>query len=156
MAAGKEFTPHSPEFGQRRIQSECGLFAIYYPGHDVRPLEYRAGSDLQHRAEGAAGMYASNGTEQDIVRNLGTVAVAFQEGRIFQERKAFIDSSPPHIGILHTRYPTSGGSNHLPNIQPMTLDGITLGHHGNLTNAAELREKMMDVPMGGEFPDNDS
>lgn len=156
--AGKEIEsiPQDQEFSLRKYQTDCGLFGGFYPGHDIRPMEYRAGTDLQHRAEGAAGMFASNGEEYDIVRNLGTVAVAFQEGRIFQERKAFTPGKPPYIGILHTRYPTSGGSNHLPNIQPMTVDGITLGHHGNLTNAAELREKMMDVPMGGEFPDNDS
>ncbi len=156
--AGKEFAfiPQDQEHSLRKYQTDCGLFGVYYPGHDARLIGYRAGTDLQHRAEGAAGMYFSNGQEDDIVKNLGTVAVAFQEGRVFQNRDVLFGEKTPYIGVLHTRYPTSGGSNHLPNIQPMQLDGITLGHHGNLTNAAELREKMWDVPMGGKFPDNDS
>ena len=150
--AGKElgYSPSVEQLSLRKIQSDCGLFGVFYPHHDVRPLAYRAGTDLQHRAEGAAGMYASNGGESDTYRNLGTVAVAFQEGR----RLPNIQEA--HIAILHTRYPTAGGSNHIPNIQPMTLDGITLGHHGNLTNATELRSNMRDVAIGGEFPDNDS
>jgi len=149
--AGKEieFIPQNQE-SLRKYQTECGLFGVYYPGYNVRPILYRAGTDLQHRAEGAAGMYVSNGYKQGMVKNLGTVAVAFQEGRNVPEVDA------PHIGILHTRYPTAGGSNHLPNIQPMSLDGITFAHHGNLTNAHELRSKMRDVEIGGLFPDNDS
>lgn len=148
--AGKELVSQYQEIGQRKIQSECGLFAVFYPGHDVRSIAYRAGTDLQHRAEGAAGMYASDGVYSDTVRNLGTVAVAFQEGRLMPAVES------PHLAIIHTRYPTAGGSNHTPNIQPLSIDGITMGHHGNLTNGIELRERMRDIRMGGDFPDNDS
>ena len=149
--AGKEtgIIPHGREFDERKIQSECGLFAIYYPGHDVRKMTYVSGTDLQHRAEGAAGMYVSDGKNADLIRNLGTVGVVFQEGRVMPRVEG-------HIAVLHTRYPTAGSSNHMANIQPLSLDGIILAHHGNLTNAEELRERFPGIEYGEEFPDSDS
>ena len=136
----------------RRIQSECGLFAAFCNPEsvDVRAIGLQAGADLQHRAEGAAGMWISNGKSSDSVRELGTVAVAFQEGRNLPSLEN------AHIVILHSRYPTAGGSNHKPNIQPLSLDGITLGHHGNLTNVQEIADRIGFIPQGENFPDSDS
>jgi len=136
-----------------RIQSECGLFAVYLKDPtdtDVRAISFQAGTDLQHRAEGSAGMWISNGKSSDSVRESGTVAVAFQDGR----NLPFVEN--PHIAFLHTRYPTAGGSNHKPNIQPLFLDGITFGHHGNLTNAQEISDRIGFVHQGESFPDSDS
>lgn len=141
----------NPETG--RIQSECGLFAAFLIDPtiiDIRIPAFQAGTDLQHRAEGAAGMWISNGESSSSVKELGTVAVAFQEGR----NLPFLEN--PHIAILHTRYPTAGGSNHKPNIQPLSLDGITLGHHGNLTNVQQIADRIGFVPQGGNSPDSDS
>ena len=67
-----------------RIQSECGLFGAFIidpTSIDVRAVSLQAGADLQHRAEGAAGMWISNGKSSDSVRELGTIAVAFEDGR---------------------------------------------------------------------------
>ncbi len=138
---------------RERIQSECGLFGIFIidpTSTDVRAVSLQAGADLQHRAEGAAGMWISNGKFSDSVRELGTVAVAFQEGRNLPSVEN------PHIAMLHSRYPTAGGSNHKPNIQPLSLDGITFGHHGNLTNVQEISDRIGFVPQGESSPDSDS
>jgi amidophosphoribosyltransferase len=47
--------------------------------------------------------------------------------------------------IGHTRYSTTGSSN-IVNAQPLTVDcakgRIAIGHNGNLTNAAQLREEL--------------
>lgn len=140
-----------PETG--RIQSECGLFGVYLidpTSRDVRAVSLQAGADLQHRAEGSAGMWISNGESSAVVRELGTVAVAFQEGRNLPSLES------PNIAILHTRFPTAGGSNHKPNIQPLSLGGITLGHHGSLSNAQEIADQIGSFPRGENFPDSDS
>lgn len=146
-------TNTNPHLEADRIQSECGLFGMLIvdpKSSDVRAVAFQAGTDLQHRAEGSAGMWISNGESSASIRELGTIAVAFQEGRTLPSLKN------PHIAILHTRYPTAGGSNHKPNIQPLSLDGITLGHHGNLTNTQEIVNRIGSFPQGESFPDSDS
>ena len=140
-----------------RIQSNCGLFAIVYPEEnpgqmDLRATTLRAGADLQHRAEGGAGYAVFDGTGKgQFVRGLGRIDVAFQDGRLLPK------TPDARIAILHTRYPTAGGSDHLPNIQPLTYEGISLAHHGNLTNAAQVLESIPEgIQIGGQYPDSDS
>ena len=139
-----------------RIQSNCGLFAVIYVGEnsnglDLKSMVLSAGADLQQRAQGAAG-YAvfDGGGKATVIKGLGKIDVAFQEGRLIPS----VEDS--RIAILHTRYATAGGSDHVPNIQPLTLNGLTLAHHGNLTNAEEIRASIGNIPMGENFPDNDS
>lgn len=161
--AGKEsfvsqvFSPETfaaPE--TERIQSNCGLFAVIYNGEnpgqlDLRATALRAGADLQHRAEGGAGYAVFDGTGKgQFVKGKGRIDVAFQDG----ERLPKVDDA--RIAILHTRYPTAGNSDHLPNIQPLTYEGITLAHHGNLTNGETIRDGIDGLQIDGEFPNSDS
>ncbi|MBI2034639.1 MAG: hypothetical protein HYT11_02805 [Candidatus Levybacteria bacterium] len=150
--AGIERSPiYLPE--QREIESECGLSAIYLndPSYgDIRLMSYLASTALQHRAEGAAGMYVANKSQEDAVKELGTVAVAFDEGR----RLPQIDNGK--ISIAHIRYPTSGGTNHKANIQPFFKDGTWFAHHGNLTNARQIEESLGKIKKGDDEPDSDS
>lgn len=138
------------------VFSECGLCAIYLTkkgekeGIDLPSLIYQAASDLQHRAEGAAGMWISSKKEVGYVRELGTVSVAFQEGRHVPRIKN------AKLAMIHTRYPTAGSSDHRGNIQPLYLKDIWLGHHGNLTNAEEVQEKVGNILKGDKYPDSDS
>lgn len=140
----------------KTIRSECGLVSIFLTRKgreekiDIRSLTYKAATDLQHRAEGAAGFWITNGVEQKHLRELGTVAVAFQEGRSLP----FIQDG--FITIAHLRYPTSGSSNHKQNIQPFRNKNLWFGHHGNLTNPEVLEELLPGLQKGGEFPDSDS
>lgn len=139
-----------------RIQSNCGLFAIMnvsnFPGgFDLKAMTLLAGASLQHRAEGGAGYAVFDGKGKgQIIKGLGRIDVAFQDGRLLPE------TPDARIAILHTSYPTAGRPDHLPNKHPLNYERITLAHHGNLTNAQELLNEMPDMEMGGEFPDNDS
>ncbi len=146
----------SPEI-EGRIQSNCGLFAIVYNGEnpgqlDLRAATLRAGADLQHRAEGGAGYAVFDGEGNGkFIKGLGKIDVAFQDGRLIPK------IADERIAILHTRYPTAGGSEHIPNIQPLTYEGISLAHHGNLTNAAQVLESIPEgIQIGGQYPDSDS
>lgn len=151
--AGELISSFIPEVERPKIQSECGMFALVLPnGSDLSlySLAYQGISAQQNRAEGAAGFHVSNGKKFETVKALGTVAVAFQEGRNIPQLEN------PTIALLHTRWPTSGSSRHTENIQPLSLEGITLAHHGNFTNVLEIEEKIGYVPKGGDYPDSDS
>lgn len=138
------------------VINECGLAAVYLTKAgqkeriDLTSLIYQAASDLQHRAEGAAGMWISSKKEVGYVRELGTVAVAFQEGRKVPRIRN------PKLAMVHTRYPTAGSSTLKENIQPLYLDDIWLGHHGNLTNAQAVEESIKPILKGNKYPDSDS
>lgn len=140
----------------REIQSECGLGAVILTrsgiqaGLDVRKILYQMGMDLQHRAQGSAGMVITDGEKFDKVKDFHWVSVVFQQG----QNLPFVEGA--NLGMLHMRYPTAGQSNHRENIQPFGLDGIWFGHHGNLTNVEEIEKKYGPFPKGGDFPDTDS
>lgn len=148
MRESERSTSYSIE--TRSIHSECGLFGVFSEEGNVYEMLYKAGADLQHRAEGAAGMYVSDGIEFDHKKGLGMVSGVFEEGNNFPDLKN------PRIGIIHTRYPTAGSSKHTPNIQPFEVNETVMAHHGNLTNTRELRERLGPIPFGGEYPNSDS
>lgn len=152
----REFSPiHFPE--AREIQSECGLAIVSLTdagikaGLDIRKISFnQIAMPLQHRAQGSAGMMFSNGEEFDKVKGLGWTRDVFEQGHNLP------DVPGARLAFLHTRYPTSGGSNHKENIQPFNLDGVWFGHHGNLTNTDEIEKKHGSLAKGGDFPDSDS
>lgn len=145
----------------REIQSECLEAGIWLTpagieaGLDARKIALQMGMQLQHRAQGAAGMMVTNGERFAVRRGMGWVRVVFEEGRnvpdvkrnygflnpIFQPiAQLVLQPVPPaHVAEIHGRYPTSGGSNHRENIQPFNRDGIWFAHHGNLTNTDEIK-----------------
>lgn len=141
---------------KKETQTECGMFGLYlfdrsfakkYGG--VNKMLYSAGTGLQHRAEGAAGAYASDGITEDCVRELGTVAVALEEGR----RMPNIEN--PHIGIVHTRWASAGRNDRL-NIQPLKLGDVWMGHHGTISNAEHIARAIQNIPRGDGYPNSDT
>lgn len=153
MAREFETSPHNPSGETREAYSECGMFAVFLnDSHvaDAASMTVQGLVALQHRAEGATGIYVSNGTEHEFTKGLGTVAVATDEGR----RLRRVRNAKTAIG--HTRYPTSGTSRSTSNIQPLQKDQLVLAHHGNLINAQEVRDSLDPFPIGGRFPDSDS
>ena len=146
-------TDFLPPVEPREVQSECGLYGAYFlSGHsiDVPEHAYKALLALQHRAEDAAGMVISDGETFQSIRKKGTVNVVFEQG----QRLPHLRSAK--IVIAHTRYPTSGTSDSIHNIQPLNVgDRLWGGHHGNLTNGAEIRDNL-GLVFTPDAPNSDS
>src|ERR671914_2414718 len=115
----------------------CGLFGIRAPKRDVARVTYFGLFALQHRGQESAGIAVSDSGRLTVVRDMGLVAQVFSEDTLHGLRG--------QLAIGHTRYSTTG-STHWSNAQPIVHHGrartIALGHNGNLTNAAELREEL--------------
>jgi amidophosphoribosyltransferase len=115
----------------------CGLFGIHSPDRDVARLTYFGLFALQHRGQESAGIAVSDGGRLTTLRDMGLVTQVFDEQKLRGLRG--------ELAIGHTRYSTTGSSQWW-NAQPLVQHGsartIALGHNGNLTNAAELREAL--------------
>ena len=114
----------------------CGVFGIF--GHaNAAELTYYGLYALQHRGQESAGIVASDGKNFHTHRGMGLVPQIFT-GDVLHRLVG-------GTAIGHTRYSTTGSSN-LINAQPLTVDTakgrIAIGHNGNLTNAAQLREEL--------------
>jgi len=121
-----------------RLKEECGVFGIY--NHkDAAALTALGLHALQHRGQEACGINTFDGKNFFSVKRRGLVGDNFTS-------KAIIDQLPGSCAIGHNRYSTTG----LPiirNIQPFFADlhlgGISISHNGNLTNAINIRDKMV-------------
>src|SRR5881296_452570 len=115
----------------------CGIFGVRAPDRDVSRLTYFGLFALQHRGQEAAGIAVSEDGRLTALRDLGLVTQVFDEQKLRGLRG--------QIAIGHTRYSTTGSSQ-WANAQPLVHHGsartIALGHNGNLTNAAELRDEL--------------
>ena len=94
---------------------------------------------LQHRGQESAGIAVSDRGRITALREMGLVSQVFSEEKLRGLRG--------ELAIGHTRYSTTG-STHWANAQPIVHNGrartVALGHNGNLTNAAELREELAE------------
>jgi amidophosphoribosyltransferase len=115
----------------------CGLFGIHSPDRDVARLTYFGLFALQHRGQESAGIAVSDNGRLTTLRDMGLVT------QVFDEQK--LRGLHGELAIGHTRYSTTGSSQWW-NAQPLVQHGsartIALGHNGNLTNAAELRDEL--------------
>ena len=115
----------------------CGLFGVRSPGRDVARLTYFGLFALQHRGQESAGIAVSDHGRLTTLRDMGLVTQVFDEQKLRGLRG--------ELAIGHTRYSTTGSSQ-WGNAQPLVQHGgartIALGHNGNLTNAAELRDEL--------------
>ena len=114
----------------------CGIVGIV--GHTpVNQQIYDALTVLQHRGQDAAGIVTCHEGELFMRKQTGLVRDVFQQRHMMALKG--------NIGIGHVRYPTAGCDSS-SEAQPFFVNspyGITLGHNGNLTNAAELAEVLM-------------
>src|SRR5438876_2500032 len=115
----------------------CGRFGVRSPGRNVARLTYFGLFALQHRGQESAGIAVSDDGRLTTLRDMGLVTQVFDEQKLRGLRG--------DLAIGHTRYSTTGSSQWW-NAQPLVQHGntrtIALGHNGNLTNAAELREEL--------------
>ncbi|HYM24158.1 MAG TPA: amidophosphoribosyltransferase [Vicinamibacterales bacterium] len=129
-----------------KFKDECGVFGIF--GHtEAANMTYLGLYALQHRGQESAGIAASDGERVRLSREMGYVADVFDE--------AALASLPGTSAIGHVRYSTAGESK-LMNAQPILIDcahgQIAVCHNGNLVNARELREEL--VQSGSIFQSN--
>src|SRR5574338_983475 len=116
----------------------CGVFGVSgIP--DAARLSYLGLYALQHRGQESAGVTAitTDGVAH-LHRGMGLVSDNFDEDS-FQHL-------PGDTAIGHTRYSTAGSSV-LENAQPYLANTRfgprSIAHHGNLTNAIELRRDLV-------------
>jgi amidophosphoribosyltransferase len=115
----------------------CGLFGIHSHERDVARVTYFGLFALQHRGQESAGIAVSDRGRLTALRDMGLVSQVFDEQKLRGLRG--------ELAIGHTRYSTTGSSQWW-NAQPLMQHGsartVALGHNGNLTNAAELRDEL--------------
>lgn len=112
---------------------ECGIVAIFSKkGEDVAPYMYRALIALQHRGQDASGFVICDGKKLTAKRGIGLVADIFGEDAI---------KIKGHIGIGHTRYPTTGRCM-IEDVQPSVIGDIAVSHNGHLANYHELKKML--------------
>ena len=120
-------------------REECAVFGVFNAqdaaAHCVLGLHA-----LQHRGQEASGIVSTDG--RDFFQRLafGRVGDQFNKGSV-------IDYLVGTAAIGHNRYSTSGSKQNYANIQPLIAEletgGLALAHNGNLTNARELRKKLV-------------
>lgn len=122
---------------------ECGIFGIYAPGRDVARLTFFGLYALQHRGQESAGITTSDGRAAYMHKDMGLVSQVFNEDNLAPLKG--------HLAIGHNRYSTTGSS-HFRNVQPYLIETIYgplgVAHNGNLTNALELRHKLLTRGVG--------
>lgn len=133
-------------FQREKPTCNCGVFGIY--GSPNASLEtYYGLHALQHRGQEACGIVTKSISQKgnsifSIHKGEGLVTEVFVDHEIFQN-KLKGDSA-----IGHNRYSTTGSSQSIKNIQPFIvgyrLGNLAVAHNGNLTNAREIREELVN------------
>ena len=122
------------------MKEACGVVGVFSPGQQASRAAFFGIHALQHRGQESAGIAASSGTNIQVKTHMGLVTQVFQEKDLSD-----LDG---YIALGHTRYSTTGSS-HIDNAQPFLSKSdsveIALGHNGNLINALELRNELLDL-----------
>lgn len=127
----------------------CGIVGMVANG-SVNQALLDALTALQHRGQDAAGIVTTHKGRFFLRKSNGMVADVFAERHMQRLRGK--------MGIGHVRYPTAGSSAQAE-AQPFYVNhpyGISLGHNGNLTNVAQLRERLLTREHRNLNTDSDS
>jgi amidophosphoribosyltransferase len=124
----------------------CGIFGIF--GSSNASLEtYYGLHALQHRGQEACGIVTKSINQKgkpvfSIHKGEGLVTEVFNDHQIFQNKLM------GNVAIGHNRYSTTGSSQSVKNIQPFIVNyrfgNLGVAHNGNLTNAKEIREELVN------------
>jgi amidophosphoribosyltransferase len=122
-----------------KLREECGVFGIF--GHpDAAVLTALGLHALQHRGQEGCGIATYDGARFHNERHMGLVGDNLT-GPDLPERL------PGGYAIGHVRYATQGATV-LRNVQPLFADlstgGFAIAHNGNLTNARNLRDHLVE------------
>lgn len=128
-------------------QCHCGIFGIFGNSDNASLQTYYGLHALQHRGQEASGIVAKNFNEKgksvfNIHKGEGLVTEVFEDYKIFKK------ILPGTSAIGHNRYSTTGSSESRKNIQPFVVNyrmgNLAVSHNGNLTNAKELRDELVN------------
>ena len=123
---------------QRELNEECAVVGIF-DHSEASKLAYFSLHAMQHRGQEAAGISSGDGEKLHTIKDRGLVT------RVFDEQK--LKTLSGHMAIGHTRYSTAGDDSIL-DAQPVTarydLGQISIVHNGNLTNAKEVRDALIE------------
>ena len=148
MARGDGRLTHDLDPIDRGPQDACGVFGVWAPGDEVAKLTYFGLYALQHRGQESAGIAVSDGHHIVVMKDMGLVSQVFTE--------ASLESLRGFVAIGHTRYSTTGSSsweNAQPTFRAPATGHLALGHNGNLTNTAELAQRVAALEEArGELP----
>jgi len=124
----------------------CGVFGIFN-NNDAAIKTYYGLHTLQHRGQEAAGIVTATTNYKgkkvfNLHKDFGLVSEVFNSQKIFEN--VLIGYS----AIGHNRYSTTGSADSEKNIQPFVvnyrLGNLAIAHNGNLTNAKEIRERLVN------------
>lgn len=124
-----------------KLKEECGVFGMISPSPaPCVGLAATALLALQHRGQEGAGIATFLDGEVKCKKNVGLVDEVFHAD--------YLEFAPnTHVAAAHVRYSTTGG-NTAENTQPITTTHsrltCALAHNGNLTNAAAIRNRMVN------------
>jgi amidophosphoribosyltransferase len=122
-------------------RDECGVFGIIAPDRSVSRLIHFGLFALQHRGQESAGIATWDGLDLHMRKAMGLVSDVFDDRHL--------QALHGDMGIGHVRYSTTGSSNS-SNASPFVAysgDGlgfIVVAHNGNIVNATELRQQVVD------------
>ncbi|NDC34337.1 MAG: amidophosphoribosyltransferase, partial [Synechococcaceae bacterium WB9_2_112] len=121
-------------------EEACGVFAVLAPGQPVANLSYFGLYALQHRGQESAGIAVFDDRHQvRLHKDMGLVSQVFDQ--------SVLERLVGDLAIGHNRYSTTGSSK-VCNAQPVLLmtrlGALALAHNGNLVNAAELRQSLLE------------
>lgn len=119
-------------------QEACGVVGVLAPRKQVAKIAYYALTALQHRGQESAGIATFDLKFLNIHKEMGLITQVFNE--------KILSKLSGQIAVGHTRYSTMGSSN-IENAQPFSIytkqGPIATAHNGNLVNAVELRNHLI-------------
>jgi amidophosphoribosyltransferase len=139
VARGDGKLSHDLLPGEKGPQDACGVFGVWAPGEEVAKLTYYGLYALQHRGQESAGIATSDGKRINVYKDMGLVSQVFDE--------TILNTLTGHIAVGHCRYSTTGGStwaNAQPTLGATSSGTVALAHNGNLTNSADLYDKVIE------------
>ena len=121
------------------LHEECGVFGVIAPrSADVAGIAYYGLYALQHRGQESCGIVINDDGVFSSYKDLGLVSEVFSQDTLSKLPQG-------NMAVGHVRYGTTGGNNR-NNCQPIEVNHqkgkMALAHNGNLSNAAELRNKL--------------
>lgn len=121
------------------LHEECGVFGAISPhAQDLASLVYYGLYALQHRGQESCGIVVNDDGVFTSHKDLGLVGEVFPNTILSALPKG-------KIAVGHVRYGTTGGTSR-HNCQPIEVNHqkgrMAIAHNGNLSNAAELRNRL--------------